>query len=68
MKSEIKYMDWGLTEYNEARTKQETLFNGTIAKKLQNETTENYLIFCEHAWMRKISSKKKSILTTSKHL
>ena len=48
MNTEIKYIDWGLSEYNEAWTKQEMLFNGTIAKKLQNETTENYLIFCEH--------------------
>jgi len=48
MNTEIKYIDWGLREYNEAWTKQETLFNDTIAKKLQNQPTENYLVFCEH--------------------
>ena len=48
MNTEIKYIDWGLSEYNEAWTKQETLFNDTIAKKLQNQPTENYLVFCEH--------------------
>ena len=48
MNHTIQYIDWGLIEYNEAWTKQETLFNGTIAKKLQNLPTDNYLIFCEH--------------------
>ncbi len=48
MKHSIQYFDWGLTEYNEAWSKQEILFNDTIARKLQNEATDNYLIFCEH--------------------
>lgn len=48
MNHNIKYIDWGLTEYNEAWSKQETLFNDTIASKLQNQPTDNYLIFCEH--------------------
>ena len=48
MNTEIIYIDWGLSEYNEAWTKQESLFNDTIAKKLQNQLTENYLVFCEH--------------------
>lgn len=48
MNKDIQYIDWGLTEYNDAWAKQENLFNGTIEKKLQNLPTENYLVFCEH--------------------
>ncbi|MEI8272065.1 MAG: lipoyl(octanoyl) transferase LipB [Paludibacter sp.] len=48
MKQSIQYFDWGLTEYNEAWSKQEILFNATIARKLENQATDNYLIFCEH--------------------
>lgn len=48
MNTEIKYIDWGLTEYNEAWQKQETLFDETIKKKLSGESTDNYLVFCEH--------------------
>lgn len=44
----IQYIDWGLVEYNEAWAKQETLFNGSIERKLQNLPTDNYLVFCEH--------------------
>jgi lipoyl(octanoyl) transferase len=35
-------------EYNEAWTKQESLFNGSIEKKMQGLPTDNYLVFCEH--------------------
>lgn len=48
MNPEIIYLDWGLTEYNEAWQKQEDLFNDTINRKLKSEVTENHLIFCEH--------------------
>lgn len=48
MNRTIQYIDWGLIEYNEAWTKQETLFSGSIEKKEQNVPTENYLVFCEH--------------------
>jgi len=48
MNQTIQYHDWGLTEYNEAWTKQEALFNATIEKKTLGLITENYLIFCEH--------------------
>jgi len=41
-------MDWGLTEYNEAWTKQEELFNSSIDKKKDGLETGNYLVFCEH--------------------
>ncbi|MDP4204163.1 MAG: lipoyl(octanoyl) transferase LipB, partial [Bacteroidota bacterium] len=34
--------------YNEAWQKQEALFQQTIQQKLQNATTSNYLILCEH--------------------
>lgn len=48
MNREIHYIDWGLIEYNEAWAKQETLFSGSIEKKVQYLPTDNYLVFCEH--------------------
>jgi len=48
MNREIKYIDWGLIEYNDAWAKQEELFNESIQKKIQELPTENHLIFCEH--------------------
>ena len=48
MSTAIHYIDWGLTEYNDAWNRQEELFNAIIEKKLQNQSTDNYLIFCEH--------------------
>ena len=48
MNREIHYIDWGLIEYNEAWAKQETLFSGSIEKKVQDLPTDNYLVFCEH--------------------
>lgn len=48
MNREINYLDWGLTEYNEAWTRQEELFNGSIEKKKDGLETDNYLVFCEH--------------------
>ena len=44
----ILTIDWGLIDYNEAWQKQETLFNATIERKLNNLPTENTLVFCEH--------------------
>jgi len=48
MNRTIEYQDWGLVEYNEAWAKQESLFNGSIEKKMQGLPTDNYLVFCEH--------------------
>ena len=48
MNRTLRYIDWGLIDYNEAWVKQEELFNNTIQSKLQNHSTENYLVFCEH--------------------
>ena len=48
MNTAIKYIDWGLVEYNEAWAKQEELFNHSIEEKLNDRMTENYLVFCEH--------------------
>ncbi|MGC3979490.1 MAG: lipoyl(octanoyl) transferase LipB [Paludibacteraceae bacterium] len=44
----LKLLDWGVIEYNEAWKKQEEIFNDTISKKQANQPTENYLILCEH--------------------
>lgn len=50
----VKFIDWGLTDYQEAWDKQEDLFNDTVAIKTKNRTeqtflaTPNYLVFCEH--------------------
>ena len=48
MNGTIEYQDWGLTEYNEAWAKQESLFSATIDLKLQGLPTRNTLVFCEH--------------------
>ncbi len=44
----IQFHDWGLTEYNEAWSRQEKYFKTNIDLKLRAQSTENYLIFCEH--------------------
>ncbi|MDP4203594.1 MAG: lipoyl(octanoyl) transferase LipB, partial [Bacteroidota bacterium] len=48
MNNSITPLDWDIIEYNEAWQKQEALFQQTIQQKLQNATTSNYLILCEH--------------------
>lgn len=54
MNKKVQFIDWGLTDYQEAWDKQELLFNGTIAVKTGNRNngteheTPNYLVFCEH--------------------
>lgn len=48
MSRRIQFTDWGLIEYYEAWTKQEALFSHSIETKLQGQTTNNYLVFCEH--------------------
>ena len=48
MNKNIQYLDWGLTEYNDAWARQEELFNSTIDRKQKGLETDNYLIFCEH--------------------
>jgi lipoyl(octanoyl) transferase len=54
MNKRVEFIDWGLTDYQEAWRKQETIFDQTVALKIQNRTnntqleTPNYLIFCEH--------------------
>jgi len=54
MNKKVQYIDWGLTDYQEAWDKQETIFNETVTLKTKNRTenttleTPNYLIFNEH--------------------
>lgn len=48
MNRTLQYFDWGIIEYNEAWAKQEELFKDSIQRKMQNQSTENYLVFCEH--------------------
>jgi lipoyl(octanoyl) transferase len=60
---QVKFMDWGLMDYKEAWDKQEELFSATVNQKIrvtnrkivaegneyeEDETTPNYLVFCEH--------------------
>lgn len=44
----ILFTDWGLIDYNSAFEKQEKIFGDTIKSKINNQPTENNLIFCEH--------------------
>lgn len=54
MNKKVKYVDWGLVDYQDAWDRQERVFTETVAVKTQNRTdgtqleTPNYLIFCEH--------------------
>ncbi|HKK60431.1 MAG TPA: hypothetical protein VJ937_13205, partial [Salinivirga sp.] len=48
MKHKINFEDWQQLDYGKAWKKQETIFNKQIARKQNNETTENTLIFVEH--------------------
>jgi lipoyl(octanoyl) transferase len=54
MNKKVAFIDWGLTDYQEAWDRQEELFAKTVAIKVQNRqleqqtATPNYLVFCEH--------------------
>jgi len=54
MNKVVKFIDWGLTDYQEAWDRQEEIFNETVALKTKNRTentsveTPNFLIFNEH--------------------
>lgn len=54
MNKEVKYVDWGLIDYQQAWDKQEEIFNATVAVKTGNRTnnttliTPNFMVFCEH--------------------
>jgi len=48
MNRSIEFQDWGLVEYNEAWAKQEKMFSASIEKKMEGQSTDNYLVFCEH--------------------
>nr|WP_199076183.1 lipoyl(octanoyl) transferase LipB [Pedobacter sp. ASV19] len=54
MNKNVKYIDWGLIDYQQAWDQQEEIFNQTVALKTANRTnhteieTPNVLIFCEH--------------------
>lgn len=54
MNKKVKFVDWGLVDYQKAWNDQELIFKDTIAVKTNNriqETTDetpNFLVFCEH--------------------
>lgn len=54
MNKKVAFIDWGLTDYQEAWEKQEQIFKDTIAVKTENRNngteleTPNYLVFVEH--------------------
>lgn len=54
MNKEVKFIDWGLIDYQEAWNKQEQIFEQTVGLKVKNRTentqepTPNFLVFCEH--------------------
>ena len=54
MNKKTTFTDWGLTDYEDAWTRQESIFGQTIAVKTRNRTegtslaTSNHLVFCEH--------------------
>ena len=54
MNKKVEFIDWGLTDYQEAWDRQEMIFNQTIAVKTNNRNnnttleTPNHLVFVEH--------------------
>jgi len=54
MNKNVKFVDWGLVDYQEAWDRQELLLNETVAIKTSNrnngteDQTPNFLVFCEH--------------------
>ncbi|TCD03387.1 lipoyl(octanoyl) transferase LipB [Pedobacter psychroterrae] len=54
MNKKTEFIDWGLTDYQDAWARQGAIFDQTVAVKTRNRTeslqlpTPNYLIFCEH--------------------
>jgi lipoyl(octanoyl) transferase len=54
MNKRTEFIDWGMVDYQEAWSRQEAIFEQTVAVKTRNRTdnvqqpTPNYLIFCEH--------------------
>lgn len=54
MNKKVKFVDWGLLDYQEAWDNQEVIFKDTIAVKTNNRIeqttveTPNFLVFCEH--------------------
>lgn len=54
MNKKVQFIDWGLTDYQEAWDRQELIFNQTIAVKTDNRNnnttleTPNHLVFVEH--------------------
>jgi len=55
MNKVVKFIDWGLTDYQDAWTRQEEIFDKIVALKTKNRRensqieTQNYLVFNEHA-------------------
>ncbi len=76
MNKKVRYIDWGLTDYQEAWDKQEAVFNETVALKTKNRTentaleTPNYLIFNEHPHVYTLgkSGKPENLLLDEKGL
>jgi lipoyl(octanoyl) transferase len=54
MNKNVKFVDWGMVDYQQAWDRQELLLNETVVIKTSNrnngtqEQTPNFLIFCEH--------------------
>ena len=54
MNKVVKFIDWGLTDYQDAWDRQEEIFNQTVALKTKNRAentqleTPNFLVFNEH--------------------
>jgi len=54
MNKKVKFVDWGLVDYQKAWNDQELIFKDTIAVKTNNriqetaDETPNFLVFCEH--------------------
>ena len=76
MNKKVTFEDWGLTEYQQAWDRQETIFANTVRQKTDNRIngtshpTPNYLIFTEHPHVYTLgkSGKPENLLLTAEEL
>lgn len=66
----MKRTDWGTIEYTSAWERQEALLQEQITRKLNGETTEDEMIFCEHPHVYTLGKhgKEQNLLVSEDYL
>jgi lipoyl(octanoyl) transferase len=70
MNRDIKLLDWGTVDYDEAFIRQEQMFNETIENKKIGAENSNVLILCEHPHVYTLgkSGKQTNMLMSEEYL